>query len=121
MTNAKIGERLRYLRNLRGLTIYDVEKYTNIAASVVAQYETAKIKNIPLDRLISLCNLYGASVDWVLTGKTEVPRDFERDWPAEFLAVLRDATTKLSTEDKHALLRFMRYLIDQRSKADSNN
>lgn len=65
------GDRLRYLRKKKNWTIVDVAEKLDISRSSYAGYETEDRKP-PIEKLISLSNLYDVSVDYIL-GLTDEP------------------------------------------------
>src|SRR5512134_3653762 len=56
-----LGERLRRLRHLRGYSLEDVAKATNISISFLSVVEAGK-SDIAISRLMKLVKLYDASV-----------------------------------------------------------
>jgi transcriptional regulator with XRE-family HTH domain len=58
----KAGELLALCRELKGLTIRDVERATGISNAFVSQVETGKA-NLGFENAIKLCDFYGISLD----------------------------------------------------------
>lgn len=67
----QLGERIKKLREDRGLTQADVCAAINISQSTLANYET-NFRTPKMDVLISLANFYKVSLDYLL-GRTETP------------------------------------------------
>lgn len=71
-----IGERLKILRNNRGLSQRDLARSLNVSPSTVAQYETGK-RTPDADTLNALAQYFNVSVDYLL-GRTDDPRPPKR-------------------------------------------
>ena len=50
MTNAEIGNRIKYARDLRDVTLDDIAKKVGVAKSTIQRYETGKIKFLLLSQ-----------------------------------------------------------------------
>ena len=57
--------RLRQIRQSTGLTMREVAKQMNLSETIISKYENGS-RNIPRDRLIEFCKLYGVSADYLL-------------------------------------------------------
>ena len=66
-----IPERLKDLRNERGLDIADVSKATSISSSALSNYENDESKDIIHRAIVALARFYGVSADYLL-GLTEI-------------------------------------------------
>ena len=66
-----IPERLKDLRNERGLDIADVSKAAGISGSALSNYENDDGKDISHRAIIALARFYGVSADYLL-GLTEI-------------------------------------------------
>lgn len=63
-----IGERIRYARKMRNLTITELKKITALSTGNLSEIENCKI--LPSSNaLIKLSEALGVSIDWILTGK----------------------------------------------------
>ncbi|BFH14053.1 helix-turn-helix domain-containing protein [Paenibacillus melissococcoides] len=63
-----IGERIKYLRDLKGLSMGKLEKALGVAGGSVDKWE--KDKSVPGGKaLINLSNYFSVSVDWILKGE----------------------------------------------------
>ena len=67
----QLGDRIKKLREDKGLTQADVCLALNIAQSTLANYET-NFRSPKMDVLIAIANYYGVSVDYLL-GRTDIP------------------------------------------------
>ena len=81
-------QRIRNLRQDRGLTQADIAKVLNVRQNTYSQYEIGAIK-YPLDVLIKLAQFYETSIDYLLeltdcptpyprTGKYKLPARYGR-------------------------------------------
>ena len=66
-----IPERLKDLRNERGLDVADVSKATGISSSALSNYENDESKDISHRVIIALARFYDVSDDYLL-GLTEI-------------------------------------------------
>ena len=63
--NEEIADRIKELRNIEGLTQFELAKKLNISRSVLAKYETAAgIPSIPV--LVDLAKFFRVSTDYIL-------------------------------------------------------
>lgn len=67
----QLGDRIKKLREDKGLTQADVCLALNIAQSTLANYET-NFRSPKMDVLIAIANYYGVSIDYLL-GRTDTP------------------------------------------------
>ncbi|HBE77006.1 MAG TPA: hypothetical protein DDW65_04380 [Firmicutes bacterium] len=62
-----VAERLRSLRNLKKLTIREVQEFTGLTAGNISCWENGRY--LPsAAALVLLSELYEVSIDWILTG-----------------------------------------------------
>ena len=69
-------QRIRNLRQGRGLTQADIAKVLNVRQNTYSQYEIGAIK-YPLDVLIKLAQFYETSIDYLLE-LTDCPTPYPR-------------------------------------------
>ena len=69
-------QRIRNLRQDRGLTQADIAKVLNVRQNTYSQYEIGAIK-YPLDVLIKLAQFYETSIDYLLE-RTDCPTPYPR-------------------------------------------
>ena len=69
-------ERIRDLREDKELTQADIARILKTSQSYYAQYENKKRK-LPIDHLITLCQFYNVSADYIL-GLTNEPKPLPR-------------------------------------------
>lgn len=70
MTNAEIGNRIKYARDLRGATLDDIAQKVGIAKSTVQRYENGKIEKIKIPVVESIANALRVNPAWIV-GKSE--------------------------------------------------
>ncbi len=60
-----LGERLRTVRNSNGWSLEDAVRTTEVKASVMGAYERGE-RNIPIERLIHVAQVYGTTASEML-------------------------------------------------------
>ena len=63
-----LGKRLAYLRERTGINQQKLSDATGVSRSNLSKYEQDKVKPTS-DAIVSLCNFYDISADWLLRGK----------------------------------------------------
>lgn len=71
-----MNERIRLLREDKGLKQKDLADYLNIHQTTYSDYEL-ELLNIPVPILIKLSNFYNTSIDYLLE-QTDNPEPYER-------------------------------------------
>lgn len=59
----KLGELLSLCREMKGMTLREVEKATGISNAFISQIETGKAKDVSFTNAIILCDLYGITLE----------------------------------------------------------
>lgn len=59
------GERIRTLRQRRGLTLDDVARHLGVGRQTIYKYEHNKIENIPLENIEKMAALFGTSPEYL--------------------------------------------------------
>ena len=67
-----IGDRIRYYRELKGLTQVELAKKTGVRHPTVSRWETNKLTNIPWERLVRIAAALDVPTGW-LVGFDEIP------------------------------------------------
>ena len=70
MTNAEIGNRIKYARDLRDVTLDDIAKKVGVAKSTIQRYETGKITTIKIPVVESIAIALNVNPAWIV-GKSE--------------------------------------------------
>lgn len=60
------GERLRQLREERGMTLDEVANAVGLTRPTIYRYETGQIANVPPDRVHALANLFGVTRPFIM-------------------------------------------------------
>lgn len=69
-----IGDRIRYYRELRGLTQVQLAKLVGVKHPTVSRWETNKLTNIPWERLEQLAAALEVPTGWLI-GFDEIPEE----------------------------------------------
>ncbi|MCI9141119.1 MAG: helix-turn-helix transcriptional regulator [Lachnospiraceae bacterium] len=70
MTNAEIGNRIKYARDLRDATLDDIAKKVGVTKSTIQRYETGKITTIKLPVVEAIAIALNVNPAWVV-GKSD--------------------------------------------------
>lgn len=70
MTNIDIGNRIKYARNLRDVTLDDIAKKVGVAKSTIQRYENGKINTIKIPVVESIALALNVNPSWII-GKSE--------------------------------------------------
>lgn len=64
-----IGDRLKDIRNKKGMTLDEVAKSVGVSRQTIQRYESGVIPNIPPDKISKLANLFNTTTDYLIDGK----------------------------------------------------
>ena len=67
----KTGDILKYLRKKHNFTQRDIGKFLNLSQSQLAKVESNE-RNLKMDSIKKLCNLYNVSEEYILYGEGEI-------------------------------------------------
>ncbi len=70
MTNAEIGNRIKYARDLRDVTLDEIAKKVGVAKSTIQRYEAGKITTIKIPVVESIAIALNVNPAWIV-GKSE--------------------------------------------------
>lgn len=70
MTNIEIGNRIKYARNIRKVTLDDIAKKVGVTKSTIQRYENGKIERVKLPVVESIANALNVNPSWII-GKSE--------------------------------------------------
>ncbi len=70
MTNAEIGNRIKYARDLRDVTLDDIAKKVGVAKSTIQRYEAGKITTIKIPVVESIAIALNVNPSWIV-GKSD--------------------------------------------------
>lgn len=109
---------LKALRERKGWTLEELSKYTGIPRTTLYMYETGRT-HIPAERLKALSDVYGVSIDYLVTGE-DTPGQLARQYPEHF-RLLNRAAKELPANRFEQLRRFMEYFIEHRGEIGQLN
>ena len=95
MTNAEIGNRIKYARGLRDVTLDDIAKKVGVAKSTIQRYETGKITAIKIPVVESIALALNVNPAWIV-GKSE-----EMELPSQKVPKIMEFYEKLNDIGKH--------------------
>lgn len=109
-----IGQRVRYVRTEKGLTLEELARRAGISKSFLWAVENDK-SNISGVHLLQVANVLGASVDYLLKGGEGGP-PCSTDAPIEISQELKEAAEELhlSFRDTHTLLQAHQAILARR-------
>lgn len=114
MTNAEIGNRIKYARDLRDVTLDDIAKKVGVAKSTIQRYETGKITTIKIPVVESIAIALNVNPAWIV-GKSE-----EMELPSQkvpkimhYYELLNDIGKRKATEQVKLLTEVPRYLKEE--------
>lgn len=70
MTNIEIGNRIKYARNIRKVTLNDIAKKVGVTKSTIQRYENGKIERIKLPVVESIAIALNVNPSWIV-GKSD--------------------------------------------------
>lgn len=110
------GERLKYLREQKGLTQEELAKRLNTTRQAIFKYEKNIVTNIPSDRIEQLATILGSTPEYIL-GWEELPVK-ETLTPSEksFLKLFRE----VNDEGQEKIIDYANY-IASRSEYKKHN
>ena len=116
MTNAEIGNRIKYARDLRDVTLEDIAKKVGVAKSTIQRYETGKIATIKIPVVESIAIALNVNPAWIV-GKSEDMELPSQKVPKimQYYELLNDIGKHKATEQVKLLTEVPRYL-----KEDTN-
>lgn len=65
-----INERIKEMRNRKGLTLLEVSKYIGVKEATVQRYESGNIKNIKHETICKLAELFGCDPSYLMGWST---------------------------------------------------
>ena len=61
-----LGDKIKEIREEKGITQYRLEQLTGINRSTIKRYEENSIKKISLENLMKICNALGVDIKEIL-------------------------------------------------------
>jgi len=109
---SSLGKTLKSLRNLKGLTLKDVEHKLEISNAYLSQLENDKVKQPAANTLYKLSKLYSVDLDVLLYAAgiiKENPVD-ERNERTKFMNAIAYSSDGLTREQKESVLDYLEFL-----------
>lgn len=95
MTNAEIGNRIKYARDLRDATLDDIAKKVGVTKSTIQRYEAGKITTIKLPVVEAIAIALKVNPAWVV-GKSD-----EMELPSQKIPKIMQYYDQLNDIGKH--------------------
>lgn len=95
MTNIEIGNRIKYARNLRDVTLDDIAKKVGVAKSTIQRYENGKINSIKLPVVESIAISLNVNPAWIV-GKSDII-----ELPSQKIPKIMEYYNQLNDTGKH--------------------
>lgn len=116
MTNAEIGDRIKYARDLRNATLDDIAKKVGVTKSTVQRYENGKINTIKIPVVESIAVALNVNPSWIV-GKSDVMELPTQKVPKiiEYYELLNDTGKREATKRVQELTELSQY-----TKADND-
>ena len=112
-----LGEGLRVARELRNLSLRDVEKATGISNPYLSQLENNKINKPSPFFLHKLASLYEIDYEMLMEAAGYVERkEVSEGAPKTLVGAAMFSTAKLTAEEETELAKYLHYLRSQKKK-----
>ena len=72
-----LGSRLRYGRQLLGVSASELDNISGLTRNHVSKIESGKIKDVTTAVAERLATVLGVSLDWLISGRGEAPKPKE--------------------------------------------
>lgn len=105
-----IGSRLKDARKRCNLTLKDVKEMTGISTGNLSELEN-DVKQPSSQTLVLLKQVYGISIDWVLTG--EISSHNEKLLDDEYVNIIRELVKENQQEELKILLEFLNFRYEK--------
>ena len=114
---AIVGNRLRELRKLNGLTQSEIAEKMGISTTSVVNYETATRK-IPLEYMLYFARFYKVTLDFLAGNAPEPLVDGSIDVTAKYARLWRNDENirNLTSKEAEQIYLFTKFLISQRKE-----
>lgn len=113
MTNAEIGNRIKYARDLRDATLDDIAKKVGVTKSTIQRYETGKITNIKIPVVESIAIALNVNPSWIV-GKSDDMELPTKKVPKilQYYEQLNDIGKNVATERVEELTHLPKYMSE---------
>lgn len=116
MTNAEIGDRIKYARDLRNATLDDIAKKVGVTKSTVQRYENGKINTIKIPVVESIAVALNVNPSWIV-GKSDM-----MELPTQKVPKIIEYYKLLNDTGKHEATKRVKELteLSQYTKSDND-
>lgn len=116
MTNAEIGDRIKYARDLRNATLDDIAKKVGVTKSTVQRYENGKINTIKIPVVESIAMALNVNPSWIV-GKSDM-----MELPTQKVPKIIEYYKLLNDTGKHEATKRVKELteLSQYTKSDND-
>lgn len=110
MTNAEIGDRIKYARDLRNATLDDIARKVGVTKSTVQRYENGKINTIKIPVVESIAVALNVNPSWIV-GKSDMMELPTQKFPKiiEYYELLNDTGKHEATKRVKELTELSQY------------
>jgi len=113
----KLGEQLRAMRDMHGLSLRAVETATGISNAYLSQIETGKVEKPAPNILYKLAELYGTSYDDLMSLAGHLTRrDPTENRPRVLTQAALSAMSELTPEEEEELMNYLSFIRARRQK-----
>lgn len=114
-----LGNRIRELRENKGLSQIELAKIVKMANTTISQWESGK-RTPDSDSLLKLSGFFGVSVDYLL-GNTDSPAPTKpRELPQTVAPYLPEGFDELPPEAKEEIFAIIDYVMTKYGKKDGD-
>lgn len=89
-------EKIKFLRQQKGLTLEQVGEYVGVGKSTVRKWENGMIENMRRDKIAKLAAVLGTTPDYLMGWKIE-----QDDWSSAFCSALELELSSIAWEDAY--------------------
>lgn len=116
MTNAEIGNRIKYARDLRNATLDDIARKVGVTKSTVQRYENGKINTIKIPVVESIAVALNVNPSWIV-GKSDM-----MELPTQKVPKIIEYYELLNDTGKHEATKRVKELteLSQYTKSDND-
>lgn len=102
------GDRMKAIREEKNLTLEEVANKIGLSKGTISRYENGEIKNIPLNRVQDIADLFGVIPEWLTGWADERYRNNEDDMDLKYIKVMQSAKKSgIKPERLAALIEFL--------------
>lgn len=111
-----LGEELRRIRELRGLTLREVQSITDISNPYLSQLETGKIEKPSPNYLYKLAEAYRVPYGLLMEKAGYVVKEHKQPKVQSLLGAALATTSDLTPEEAAELARYLAFIRSERAR-----